>query len=70
MRIIGKPREETTDDDVAAVRRLYEELGSIEFARREADRLVQEAAEAVERLPVDDRHFFRRLTEYMVSRTK
>jgi geranylgeranyl pyrophosphate synthase len=68
--IMARPREETTDEDVARVAGLYEELGSLEFARHEADRLVQRAFDIIERVPVDDTGFFREVTEYMVSRKK
>lgn len=70
VRIMRTPRQETTDADVAWVRGLYDRLGSLEFARAEADRLVERAFETIERIPVEDKEFFRRLTRYMVSRTK
>jgi geranylgeranyl pyrophosphate synthase len=70
VRIMAESRGETTDADVAWVRGLYEELGSVKFATAEADRLVEQAYEAIERLPVADRDFFRQLTRYMVSRSK
>ncbi|MHC5034571.1 MAG: hypothetical protein ACYTFZ_06010, partial [Planctomycetota bacterium] len=68
--VMRKPRGETTDTDVARVRELYEKLGSVEFAGAEAERLVQQAYETIERIPVADKGFFRQLTRYMVSRTK
>jgi geranylgeranyl pyrophosphate synthase len=68
VRIMRKPREETTEEDVARVRRLYEKLGSVEFARSQADGLVAQVFEMIERIPVQDKGFFRQLTHYMVSR--
>ncbi len=67
--VMAKPREETTDDDVARVREIYDRLGSIEFAQAEAERLVARAFETIESLPVEEKDFFRDLTRYMVSRT-
>ena len=65
-----KERADTTDDDVAWVRALYERCGSLEFARRTADELVQRAFASIERIPVADREFFGRLARYMADRTK
>ena len=66
--IMGRPREETTDEDVARVREIYDAAGSIEFAQAEAERLVVQAFETIERLPVEEKDFFRDLTRFMVSR--
>ena len=66
--IMAKAREETTDRDVQRVYRLYGDLGAFEFAQREADRLVARAFETVEQIPVQDKGFFRDLTQFMVSR--
>lgn len=68
--IMGRSRKDTTDEDVEWVRDLYERLGSFDFARSEADRLVQQAFDTIERIPVADKGFFRDLTRYMVDRTK
>lgn len=70
VEIMTRPRERTTDADVARVRELYEELGSPAFARAEAERLVARAYEAIEHIPVQDKGFFRQVVDYMVSRTK
>lgn len=68
--VMARPREETTDEDVGRVAGLYEQLGSLDFARAEADRLVNQAYETIERIPVKDKEFFHQLTRYMVDRTK
>jgi len=70
MSVMAKPRQETTDADVAEVRRLYDELGSVEFASAEADRLIDRAFETIEKIPVADKQFFRDIARYMVNRTK
>ncbi len=69
-RIMSTPREETAEEDVARARELYRELGAPERARADADRLVEQALETVERLPVRDKGFFGDLCRYMVERTK
>ena len=66
--IMAKAREETTDRDVQRVYRLYADLGAFEFAQHEGDRLVARAFETVEKIPVEDKEFFRSLTRFMVSR--
>jgi len=68
--IMARPRTETTDADVARVASLYRQLGSLDFARSEAERLVQQAFDIIDQVPVDDAGFFRDVTEYMVSRKK
>jgi len=70
LSVMAKPRQETTDADVAEVRRLYDELGSVEFASAEADRLIDRAFETIEKIPVADKQFFRDIARYMVNRTK
>ena len=70
VRIMRKPREETSDAEVERVKALYEALGSLEFAQAEADRLVERAFETIASIPVEDKDFFRQIARYMVSRTK
>ncbi len=67
---MAKPREQTTDADVERVRGIYDRLGSLEFARAEADRLAARALEVIGQMPVEDKEFFRQVTEYMVSRKR
>lgn len=68
LEIIRRPREKTTDADVAEVIGLYREFGSIEFATHTADRLVREAFEMIEELPPGNRDFFRRVAGFMAYR--
>ncbi len=70
LEIMGKPRSETTDEDVDYVRELYDELGCIAFAKKEAARLVEAAFESVDRVPVEGTAFLRGLVRYMVERKK
>jgi geranylgeranyl pyrophosphate synthase len=70
VEVMRKARADTTEDDVAWVRALYERCGSLEFAGRAADDLVRRAFAGIERIPVADREFFGRLARYMADRTK
>jgi geranylgeranyl pyrophosphate synthase len=67
---MARPREQVAEEDVQAVRDLYERLGSVEFATGKAERLVEQAYETLEQIPVDDDEFFRQIVDYMASRTK
>jgi geranylgeranyl pyrophosphate synthase len=70
LAIMKKPREDTTNEDVERIRAIYDELGSLQFAEAQENELVQQAFEAIELIPVREKEFFRRLTRYMVDRTK
>ena len=70
IRIMRKPRQDTTDADVARVHDVYRRTGSLQFADEQAECLVARAFETIERIPAADKEFFRRLTRYMVSRTR
>jgi len=70
VRIMALPREQTTEADVACVQEIYTEMGSLNFASAEADRLLARAFDTIDNLPVPDRQFFRDVAEYMVSRAK
>jgi len=70
VEIIRSARSDTTDEDVEWVVSLYRRLGSLEFARAKADELVAEAFETIERMPVENKDFFRRVARFMVLRSK
>ena len=68
--VMARPREDVTEEDVEAVREMYERLGSVEFATQKAETLVEQAYGTLESIPVDDTEFFRQIVDYMASRTK
>jgi len=68
MDIMRRPRDQTREEDVQWVIALYERLGSLEFARQKADQLVAEAFETIERIPVENKEFFRQVARFMVER--
>lgn len=70
LKIMRRDRPDTSDDDVQWVISLYEKLGSIEFARSTAERLVEESYETIETIPVDNKQFFRTVARFMAERTK
>jgi geranylgeranyl pyrophosphate synthase len=69
VEIMRRPRDQTTDADVQRVREIYEQLGSLDYAQAEADRLIERSFEVIDGMPVQDKDFFRRLARHMVSRT-
>lgn len=69
LEIIRRSRDATTERDVRWVVSLYERVGSLEFARQKADELVALAFETIERIPVENRDFFRRVARFMAERT-
>ncbi|MEF8787893.1 MAG: polyprenyl synthetase family protein [Planctomycetota bacterium] len=67
--ILATPREETTDEHVSRAVDIYRSCGAFEFARETAEKYTERGFEAVERIPTDDREFFRRVVSYMVERS-
>jgi len=63
-----KPREETTDADVARVLELYSRCGSVAFAQGTADRLIEKAQCALGALPAGQQPIFRKLVAYIAER--
>ena len=65
-----KPREETSESDVAWVKVLYERCGSFAFAAETADALTRQACNLLARLPIEQQTPLRNLVMYMVERTR
>jgi len=67
--IMRKPREETTDADVAAVLGLYGQCGSVAFAQQAADELILKAQRALDELPNEQQPIFREIVACIAERT-
>ena len=67
--IMARPRERTTDEDVAWVEALYERCGSVAFARETADKLIRRALDVLGQLPVEQQSALRSLVTFMGERT-
>jgi geranylgeranyl pyrophosphate synthase len=67
--VMRKPREETTESDVAAVLGLYRQCGSIAFAQETAEKLIREAQRALDDLPVEQQPIFREILACIAERT-
>jgi geranylgeranyl pyrophosphate synthase len=69
LEVVRKPRKKTTQEDVREVISIYERLGSLEFARKTAQSLVEDAADTIDRIPVENKEFFRQVARFMAERT-
>ena len=70
IEVMGKPRDETTPEDVAWVIHLYEGSGSLAYASETANKLIARACDELEKLPIGERTALRDLVMYMVERTR
>jgi geranylgeranyl pyrophosphate synthase len=70
LQIALKGRAQTTEDDIQTITRLYQKYGAIEYARSTAQKLVKEALELVEQMPIENKAFFRKIVNFMAQRDK
>ena len=68
LAIMAKPREETTDEDVAAVMAIYDAHDAIAFAQDKAERLIDDAYTTLDKLPLDSKALFRGIADFIVKR--
>ena len=68
--ILRAPREETSDADIRWAIDFFQEFGAIEFADREAKRLVGECERVIDALPLGDdgRETFRAVARFVIDR--
>jgi len=71
VEIVAKPRELTTDEDVAWAIRFYRETGAMDFAQAEAASLIRKAEKTIEALPLDaqGKDVFRAISRFMIDRS-
>ena len=68
LAVMAKPREETDDGDVEAVMAIYEAHGSIDFAQRRAEALIDQAYATIDQLPLESKDLFRGIADFMAKR--
>ena len=66
--IMSRDRDDTTDADVQWVVDLYESTGAVGFARKEAEKLLDQARAEIDALPLVDTELLTALTGYMIER--
>jgi len=69
MDIMAKPREATTDDDVARAIGIYEDMGAMAFAERKAEELIHESYVTIDTLPLGSKELFRDIADFIAKRT-
>jgi len=70
IEILNKPVESTTDEDVKLVKKLFEKHGSIEYAQKRANDLIQNSKEIIKDMPPKLRSLLDYFGNYMVTRRK
>ncbi len=68
VEIMKKPRDETTDEDIQWVKKLYEKYGTIEYAQKKAEELKKEAMRILDELPFSKKDVVKQIAEYVISR--
>ena len=68
LAIMAKPREETTAEDVAAVMAIYDAHSAMAFAQEKAERLIDDAYDALDSLPLDHKALFRGIADFIAKR--
>ena len=68
LAILTKPREETTDEDVAWTIDFYKDVGALAFAADKARTLASAAEDVISKLPLDNRQVFVEICRYVVER--
>ncbi len=68
--IMSKSREETGTDDVNWAIKFFDRTGALDFARKEASKLIERADQVIDSLPLDEagREVFRTVSRYIVER--
>lgn len=67
--ILDKPRNETTDEDVAAVQRIFTETESFDYARKRMNTCAEEAISSLESLPdCSERQYLIQMAQYIIDR--
>ncbi len=70
VEIVRRSREETSPADVGWAIDFYRRTGALEFAQREAGRLIDGALGVIEQLPMEESHreIFRAIGRFMIDR--
>ena len=70
IEIMAKPREETKKEDVEWIINLYKKYGTIEYAQKFAEKLMEEGLKIIEELPFEKKDIIREIANFIISRTK
>ncbi|MBN2042386.1 MAG: polyprenyl synthetase family protein [Candidatus Aenigmarchaeota archaeon] len=70
IRILNKPREQTSKEDVLWVKELFERHDSMDYAAEKARSLVSEAKEIISDLPEELKNILDQFADYLIERKK
>lgn len=70
LEILNKPPEETTEKDVLYVKHLFGEYGSIDYARKKSEELVEKSKNAIRDVPEGLREVLEFFADYLIKRKK
>lgn len=70
IEILDKPPMETTKDDMAFVKAMFERYHSIEYSRKKAEELMAKAKKSIKPLPEGLRGVLDMLADYLINRKK
>jgi geranylgeranyl pyrophosphate synthase len=72
VEIVRRDRAATTAGDVEWVIDLYRRIGALDFAQREARRLIEGAFSVIDRIPMEEAHreLFREISRFMIDRNR
>ncbi len=68
--ILNKPAEETGTEEVLWVKELFEKHGSVDYARKKSQELVEKAKASIEGLPEELREILNYFADYLIERKK
>jgi geranylgeranyl diphosphate synthase type I len=70
FKILDRPREKTSKEDVLFVKKLFEKYHSLDYAKKRAKSLVEESREITKGMPENLKRILDQFAEYLVERKK
>jgi len=68
--ILNKPRDQTSKEDILWVKELFEKHGSMEYSRKKANSMVDEAKIISDSLPEETKNILNNFASYVVERKR
>jgi geranylgeranyl pyrophosphate synthase len=68
IEILNKPRDETTKEDILWVKSLFEKYGSLEYARKKGEDLIQKAKSVAAELPPEAGNILSFFADFIIKR--
>ncbi|MFH0949324.1 MAG: polyprenyl synthetase family protein [Candidatus Aenigmatarchaeota archaeon] len=70
LQILSKPADKTAENEVDYAKELFEKYGSIDYARKKAEELVEKAKDAIKNLPPELKEVLDFFADYVMKRRK